>query len=291
MACNAPLQGWYSRKRNLETGKRPVVFRYHDGYADRPVTVPCGRCLGCKQTRAREWGIRCYHEAQMWKENCFVTLTYGEDSLPRSDAGVATLRPRDFVLFMKAVRRARGPGVRFFHCGEYGNEGRPHHHCLLFNCAFDDRICASRSSSGVLYGSVELGRLWSHGFSSIGDVSFASASYVARYALKKIGEIEVEGRKAPYLTMSRRPGIGSMWYEKFNSGVFPRDEVKVGLHGVYQAPRFYVERLRKQSVLGYEKLKAKRAAAEDPDKGDAARYYVREKCLAAKVKESLRKEL
>lgn len=225
----------------------------------------------------------------MWKENSFVTLTYKE--APVSDTGVPTLCPRDFVLFMKAVRRARGPGVRFFHCGEYGNEHRPHHHALLFNCGFDDRISASRSSSGVLYGSVELARLWPHGFSSIGDVSFASASYVARYALKKIGEPEVEGRKSPYLTMSRRPGIGSTWYERFKSGVFPADEVVVGLNGVYQAPRFYVERFRKESVLGYEQLKAKRAAAEDPDRGDAARYYVRERCLLAKVKESFKKEI
>ncbi len=293
MACNAPVSGWYSRKRN-PNGKRSIVFRFQDGYSDRPVTVPCGRCLGCKQTRAREWGIRCYHEASMWKENVFVTLTYKEDALPLTPVGIPTLRPKDFVLFMKAVRRARGPGVRFFHCGEYGNGGRPHHHVILFNCGFRDRIPTSRCSSGVIYGSLELERLWPFGFSSFGDVSFASASYVARYALKKIGVKDVEGRKAEYLTMSRRPGIGASWYEKFKSGVFPRDEVVIGLGKTYQAPRFYVERFRKESVLGYEMLKVERAwksLVSEKERNSAERMYANEVCLRARMDETTKREL
>lgn len=286
MACNAPLQGWYSRKRNAPTGLRSVVFRFKDGYADRPVTMPCGKCLGCRQTRAREWGIRCYHEASMWKENVFATLTYRGDALPLTSNGKPSLRPRDFISFMKSVRRDRGPGVRFFHCGEYGDGGRPHHHVLLFNCGFRDRSPIRCSSSGFLYRSPLLEKHWKHGFSSFGDVSFASASYVAQYHLKKIGGTEVEGRVKEYLTMSRRPGLGSGWYEKYKAGVFPLDEVIVGLNGVYQAPRFYVERLRKQSVLGYEQLKAKRAAEGKSGYPDAWRNYDKEACILAKVKRS-----
>ncbi len=289
MACNGPLVGWYSRKRN-PSGLRSVVFRFKDGFSDRPVTMPCGKCLGCRLAHARDWGIRCYHEASMFDENVFVTLTYKEDELPRTHEGLPTLRPRDFVLFMKAVRRARGPGVRFFHCGEYGALGRPHHHVLLFNCGFSDGVFFKKSSSGdSIFTSAGLSRLWNRGFSSFGNVAFASAAYVAQYHLKKIGGSEAPGRVAEYLTMSRRPGIGAGWYEKYKSGVFPRDEVVVGLGSVYQAPRFYVERLRKQSVLGYEQLKAKRAAREVDDRGDASRYYVKEKCLSAKLQQSSRR--
>lgn len=78
-------------------------------------------------------------------------------------------------------------------CGEYGSINlRPHFHALLFNCDFPDKYPISL---GVrpLFRSPELEKLWrcpedgkSYGFSSIGDVTFESAAYVARYCTSKI---------------------------------------------------------------------------------------------------------
>ena len=42
--------------------------------------------------------------------------------------------------------------------------------------------------------------------------------------------------------MSRRPGIGRDWYEKYKDDVFPSDEVPVPGYGVFQkVPRYYEE--------------------------------------------------
>jgi len=72
-------------------------------------------------------------------------------------------------------------------------------------------------------------------------VTFESAGYVARYGLKKVYGDEGRrhyGDKVPeYLTMSRRPGLGRAWIEKFKVDVFPSGEMVV--RGVVtKPPRF-----------------------------------------------------
>ena len=125
--------------------------------------------------------------------------------------------------------------------GEYGSRrGRPHYHALIFNYDFPDRQFLRYSPAGErLFTSALLSKVWGFGYSSIGDVTFGSAAYVARYCVKKItgvgkDEVDVETGLKPYerldvysgvvsdvrseyVTMSRRPGIGRLWYEKFKS--------------------------------------------------------------------------
>ena len=44
--------------------------------------MDCRRCLGCQEKYARQWGLRCAHEAQMHKRNSFLTLTYDQAHAP-----------------------------------------------------------------------------------------------------------------------------------------------------------------------------------------------------------------
>ena len=87
------------------------------------------------------------------------------------------------------------------------------------------------ASGATLYRSDTLESLWTYGFSSIGDVTFESAAYVARYVMKKVtgdaaeshytvvdpetGEITV--RTPEFNKMSLRPGIGAGWFDKYSS--------------------------------------------------------------------------
>ena len=65
----------------------------------------------------------------------FVTLTYDDDHLPEYNS----LNYKHFQDFMKRLRKSHS-GVRFYMCGEYGEDfSRPHYHALLFNCFFSDR--------------------------------------------------------------------------------------------------------------------------------------------------------
>lgn len=43
--------------------------------------LPCRQCVNCRLTHSREWAIRCTHEAKMWVQNCFITLTSDDEQL------------------------------------------------------------------------------------------------------------------------------------------------------------------------------------------------------------------
>lgn len=202
--------------------------------------LPCGQCVGCRLERSRQWATRCMHEASLWPDNCFVTLTYDNAHVP-SDGG---LHYRDFQLFMKRLRRSKpNQVIRYYMCGEYGeNYGRPHFHAILFNCSLGNLSVLQRTGSGsMLFRSPELEALWPYGYSSIGEVTFESAAYVSRYIMAKVtGDLgkshydtvnietgEINSRCPEFNRMSLKPGIGSGWFEKYSSDVFPHDRVIV----------------------------------------------------------------
>jgi len=87
-----------------------------------------------------------------------------------------------------------------------------------------------------------LDSLWGLGFSTIGSLTFESAAYVARYVMKKVtGEAAADhyGDLLPeYVTMSRRPGIGKVFFERFASDIYPDDFIISNGHKV-KPPRYY----------------------------------------------------
>ena len=80
MPCYHPLTGYYAREVN-DTGKRSLVFSVDKALVDVPVQVPCGRCIGCRLDRSLSWAVRCIHEASLYDENCFITLTFDDKYL------------------------------------------------------------------------------------------------------------------------------------------------------------------------------------------------------------------
>lgn len=234
MACIHPLKG-YRGLHIGKSGKRPIVFNPSQGFRDLPVSVPCGQCRFCRLEKSRQWAIRCAHEASLNVANSFITLTYSNAHLPPD----GSLNLRHFQLFMKRLRKRLGP-VRFFHCGEYGALNlRPHYHACLFGLEFEDKILhkIDKKTKIPLYKSEILSELWPFGFSTIGDVTFESAAYCARYITKKITGPPAEAHyqnidqetgeihqlKPEYTTMSRRPGIGRAWFDKYKSDLYPDD--------------------------------------------------------------------
>ena len=298
MTCYHPMKGYRSRVLG-PNGKRSIVFQASRGFPDLPVTVPCGQCIGCRLERSRQWAIRCLHEASLYQQNSFITLTYSDEHLPAD----GSLNKSHFQKFMKRLRRKHGPKIRFYHCGEYGEKlRRPHYHACLFNFDFNDKVLYQNSRENPLYTSDDLAELWPMGYHMIGDVTFESAAYVARYIMKKIngapaekhyqeqhdyvdpttGEIhEVELPLSPeYTTMSRMPGLGLGWLKKYGAtDVQPYDEVII--RGKIMRPPQYYDRQYELTdpklharMKGLRKRKAKKHQRDQtPD-----RLRVREYC-------------
>ncbi len=288
MPCYSPLTGWRGRGGVL-------VFKHSDACGFKQV-VSCGQCIGCRLERSRQWAIRIMHEAQCHEDNSFLTLTYDDASLPEG----GTLVKWHFQDFMKRLRSRLSPlRVRFFHCGEYGEKfNRPHYHVCLFGFSFPDKVFYKETNGQRLFISDLLADVWSRGFCTVGDLSFASAGYVARYCLKKInGDLrfdhywkvdELTGEAsavAPeYCTMSRRPGIGKPWFDRFSSEVFPRDEVLTNGF-LSQPPRYYDGLFEVGDPEGLSFIKRKRilAARRCSSDNTPARLRVREICKKAQV--------
>lgn len=296
MPCYSPLTGYYSRYLN-PTGKRSIVFNIREAQDDNPVPLPCGQCIGCRLERSRQWAIRCVHEASLYLHNSFITLTYDQQNLPEDKS----LNKTHFQLFMKRLRKKYGPNIRYFHCGEYGEKfSRPHYHACLFNFDFRDKKLYKCVNDINLYTSESLSELWPLGFSTIGDVTFESAAYVARYITKKItgphaldhytkydkntGEV-IEDRIPEYTTMSRRPGIGRPWLEKFLTDVYPDDFVVLRSKKL-RPPKYYDAVFASKLPFEHDDIKERRqtTAKKHAPNNTRERLRVREILQTEKIK-------
>lgn len=257
MPCYKPLTGYRAKSPNPKTGKRAIVFNTSAGYVDQPVKVACGRCVGCRLEYSRQWAVRCTHEAQMHAYNSFITLTYDEQHLPNDNS----ISKRELQTFFKRLRKLSNEKLRYFACGEYGERNnRPHYHAIIFGYGFPDRTLWSLRDGVALYRSSMLERAWKKGFSTVGEATFESAAYVARYVLKKRkGDPESKDKNGrtnrehyqivdretgelhelepEFCLMSRRPGIGNEWLHTYKGDT---DKDYITVRGKKMSlPRYY----------------------------------------------------
>lgn len=290
LTCFSPLKGYRGAVPN-DNGRHPVVFSSGDGTPDRKVNIPCGQCVGCRLERSRQWAMRCVHEASLYENNCFLTLTYNDEHCPIS------LNRVDLQKFLKRLRRKySNKRIRFYGCGEYGEENeRPHYHVCLFNHRFDDAVLYSYRDSVRLYISESLMRLWPFGFSTIGDLTFESAAYTARYIMKKVtgqkacdrydvidwSTGEIIERMPEFNCMSLKPGIGYDWFKKFKSDCYPSNEVVLRGRKM-RPPKFYDKKLQEEEAFKY-KLERINGALRYAHNNTPERLRVRERVASSRM--------
>lgn len=261
VSCTKPMKAY--------RGPEGIAFNSRVGYADAPLVLSCGQCLDCRMKKTRDWGIRSLHESQMVERSCFITLTYNEINLPWDHA----VDVDQWQKFAKKLRRRLGP-FRFMHCGEYGEENlRPHYHAVIFGHDFgEDRVELPTSKPEKReYHSPLLEEMWGLGFTRVGDVTYSSAAYVAGYCIKKMNGDQaakhyerldkktgqVWSVKPDYATMSRRPGLGTSWFQKYQNDVYPDDFVIINGKKT-PPPKFYDQLLQKKDEELYREVRKNR---------------------------------
>ena len=281
MPCFHPLKGWRSKKTN-PSGKRGIVFKEDLGIISQPMEVPCGQCVGCRLERSRQWAMRCVHEASQHDRNTFITLTYAPDHLPED----GSLKLEHFQKFMKRFRdyksrKVDSKKVKFYHCGEYGElNGRPHYHALIFGYQFPDLVHWKTRNGIPYFNSDILSKLWPFGFNTVGEVTFESAAYCARYILKKVNGDAAEshyanidketgeyiGQKKPeYTTMSK--GVGKSWFEQYKDEVYPHDQVIMRGKRM-KPPKYYDSILEQEHEEMFNRIKEERKARSIENRKD-----------------------
>lgn len=272
------------------------------------LTVPCGRCIGCRKNYAQSWAARALAEAQMHPpgSSWFITCTYAPEFNP------VTLVPRHHTLFAKRLRKQLGP-FRFMMSGEYGEQadpvtgfGRPHFHYLAFGLPLPDLDRHGGSKGNPIYTSDSVTEAWGMGHVVIGTVEPESAKYVAGYVDKKIYGERAESHYSvthpvtgeplkmvpEFLRMSRRPGLGASWFRKYGlTDVFPHDRFPLKSGKFVKTPKYFDDLYARMaeadpSLPSLESFKSKRIerAQIHADDFTDARLKVREACAIAKSK-------
>lgn len=295
MPCYHPIEGYRG-----PGGK--VTFVANEGWRDLPtVQVDCGHCFGCRLEYSRQWAVRCMHEASQHDHNTFITLTYSDEHLP--DNGSLDLA--HWQKFAKRTRKQEGK-FRYFHCGEYGDENwRPHYHALLFGLDFskDRKLCESNKDYPE-WTSKTLDKLWGKGITQLGSLTWETALYVAKYAMKKANGKMADYRymrinydtgeeykiRPEYVTMSRNKGIAHAWIEKYNDEVY-RDDFVVIKGKEAKTPKYYDKYKEKLDPKQYQKIKENRKKQGQKHKGNRTKekLKIREKIAKAKGQLTKRK--
>lgn len=214
----------------------------------------------------------------------FLTLTY--EKLPL----LSSLNPQHPQKFLKRLRkRINGTrtawldkactvpnrdfvSIKYFLVGEYGSKTeRPHYHLILWMPRPVDELVYS-AGERPLYRSKLLEEDWSHGTALYGEVSAASAQYVAGYTLKKTYARDAyPNRISPFLRASQNLGFGALTQEEIDN-----DQVTISPGYRLPLPRYVVDRLPSDRLASLKdaRLAASVEASKRPQPSRKSRALV-----------------
>lgn len=166
---------------------------------DRVLSIPCGKCVHCMKSRSSSWAFRIDQESKLHPRRYFVTLTYANDYLIKTNNGFATLFKRDVQLFMKRLRKRLRFPLKYYLVGEYGGQyGRPHYHAIILGTDISPQLIQD---------------CWLYGYIHFGSVQRGSIYYTLKYFDKGqvVGKFAADDRVKEFALMSK--GLGKCFYE------------------------------------------------------------------------------
>lgn len=172
----------------------------------------CGTCLHCRKKKSYELACRCVLHASLYKDNCFLTLTYDE----KKEGYHNELNYSDIQKFKKRLRvyvhRTKNQRIEIFNVHEYGKKGKKHWHLVVFNFDFDDKETIPGGNAETPFKtSKTLQKLWPYGHVSVGTVTTASAMYQSQYIEKDFKNGNRTNKKK---SKSNHSGIAKAYFLK-----------------------------------------------------------------------------
>lgn len=266
---------WYPVPQETVGECRAVAFRHY--------TIPCGKCIGCRLDYSATWANRLmleykYHDPdKCW----FVTYTYDNENVPintyTADDGSTgyslSLRKSEVRQFHKNLRKQYTDRFRFFLAGEYGERTfRPHMHAIYFNLPLDPQklVFWKVSDQGfTMWTCPELEKVWRRGRVIVSKVSWETCAYVARYVTKKLNGPAAEfyttfNLEPEFSLMSRKPGIGRLYYEDHPDVIEKGIHVSAGSRAINcPAPRYFKNIWRLTNVLESDIMSLSKSKIQD----------------------------
>ena len=277
---------WPEKGKSIsQIQKDAISLCLHGNYRKFDI-IPCGRCLGCYLERARDKAVQLslekmnpeYNDNECW----FITLTYDDDYLPYhstvdTESGEiftgASVELKDVQNWIKKLRDNNpDKTIRYMCAREYGSQTlRPHYHLIIFGLPLDRELfckIGNNANGDPLWTTPELDNIKSKicwtvrrplgdrtapiyraGNVTVGEVTFQSISYVARYTMKKANKdynsewfyksqgMDIEG-------ISQSQDLGKWYYDLHKHEIYENDYVPVlGKNGNFSKPPKSFDRL------------------------------------------------
>lgn len=182
----------------------------------------------------------------VWKDLAPLDCWFFDDGTSNQEKTVIrefdsyTLVKKHAQDFIKRLRRYfsyhfNHDNIRVFYCGEYGSlNNRPHFHFIFFNLPLpkDDLVFWQQQDGYSVYRSYLIESLWDKGFSTVGNCTYETCAYVARYVLKKHkGKTAIyyrdNGLVPEFVEMSRKPGIAYKYFSDHKDSIYRFDNVQL----------------------------------------------------------------
>lgn len=305
----------YSAKTNTKASdqQKSMTALIKSGNYRKYDIIPCGKCLGCFLEKARDKAVQLSLEKmnpEYKKNECwFITLTYEDEYLPihtykdeetGSEFSGASTELRDLQNWIKKLRDNHpNKNIRYMAAREYGsNTLRPHYHLIIFGLPLDQELfikVGNNANGDPLWTTPQLdhieskdcwavrrplgdrsAKMYRAGNVIIGDITFQSISYVARYTIKKANKeynsewwykaqgLDIEG-------ISQSQDLGKWYYDQHKDEIYEQDLVPVlGKNGNFSRPPRSFDRMYK---------------IEHPDKWKKVIEKRKEKMLTAMIQE------
>lgn len=292
-------------RKELEINENINSFRINEYNQKSPYynyeLIPCKKCWACQLNYSAEWATRIMLESKKYDNNWFITLTYTDEYIPilQSITGkykisedkteeityindgtwTYSLYPEHVNTFINSLRkdfeRREYTGIKYFYCGEYGeNTQRPHYHMILMNCPLDIFQFYNThidKNFKAHWKSHELEKWWKYGFIDIAELEWSCAAYVARYCTKKLSNkydnwYYMENGKWPeFIRMSQ--GIGFDYYEKHKKEIYKNDEMIMKTvkrnTGSFKPPKAFDRKFKEEFPKEWEMIKKSREKAAE----------------------------
>lgn len=239
--CTQPQKSWQAvdASTGISLG-HPLIFPHRkqqlekaDNWDDldyEEIAISCQKCTECLASKSQNWSIRNFCELhQSPSGNYFITLTYDNEHYPKN----GSLELDHITKFLKRLRNHLG-SFRYYYVGEYGETTkRAHWHLCLYGLDLDEtqyEVSPASKDGHTYYRHPKITSIWGKGNVEIGELNMSTINYVCKYINKAVyGEqkkerykrISEKGNvfyvKPEFGHMSKRPPLGSAFFEKYQS--------------------------------------------------------------------------
>lgn len=194
------------------------------------------------------------NELPYWNnEAVFLTLTYDDEHLPIT----GSLVKKDLQNFWKRLRKDYEKPIRYYACGEYGdNTMRPHYHAIVFGLPYDKTSRKLVKDNWTLCDPFRFdynpNKRSEQGFAPVSpdDIRYVCGYVQKKYNGKKAEEVYGKNRISPFSVSSR--GLG-LRFAQDNKKELENGEITFRGHPV-SIPRYYIKKLdiKTNSSFGFQ---------------------------------------